>query len=149
MWKKPLGWIIWVVDLFTHPVKKELTVWINVLPAENKQMMTLLVLFLDLKPMHFADVNSNHICLNLSVSLINVSKMCWPPQQSWQMQTWISIPVMPGHPPRTPCSAQPCAKTALWCWKDDLVRLLRCPPPRPGSTATPRSVNTEVLAHWS
>lgn len=62
--------------LFIHPVKKMLTVWINVLPAENNQMASLIVSILDIKPMHFADVNYSRICLHFSVSLINVSKMC-------------------------------------------------------------------------
>lgn len=52
---------------------------------------------------------------------------------------------MPGHPPPTPCSAPPCARTALCCSKGDPARSLRCPPPRLASTAMLRSVRLRAV----
>lgn len=82
----------------------------------------------------------NQLWMRVSVSIRCVFS---PPQQAWQMQSWTSRQVMPGRPPPTPCSALPCAKTASWCWKADPARSSRCPPPRPASTATLRSVIPE------
>lgn len=80
---------------------------------------------------------------------INVGITCFGlPQQAWQMQSWTSRQVMLGHPLPSPCSARPCVKMALLCWKADPARSSRCPPPRPASTATLRSESPEVLWHW-
>lgn len=55
----------------------------------------------------------------------------------WQM-IWTSRQEMQGPQPPSQCSAQHYVRMALWCSKDGLVRLWRCPPPRLASTAMPR-----------
>lgn len=66
------------------------------------------------------------------------------PNPPWQTKL-ISLPEMRGLPALTLCSAQPCAKTASWCSKDDPAKSWRCQLPRLESMVMPRYTLLELI----